>query len=53
MTAVLVGKLLMEVMFFVGIAGSAIVVIIATAEDARVLFTRKEHAHPVQKTPEA
>jgi hypothetical protein len=53
MTLVLIGKLLMEVMFFVGIAGSAIVVAIATTEDARVLFRRQKHAHPVQKTPEA
>jgi hypothetical protein len=53
MTVALVGKLLIEVMFFVGIAGSAVVVVIATAEDARVLFTRRKHDHPVQKTPEA
>jgi hypothetical protein len=53
MTAVLIGKLLLEVMFLVGIAGSAIVVAIATTEDARVLFTRKQRAHPAQQTPEA
>lgn len=48
----LVGKLLMEVLFFVGIAGSAVVVAIATAEDARVLFSRKKHDHPAEKTPQ-
>jgi cell division protein FtsL len=53
MTLVLVGKLLMEIMFFVGIAGSAVVVTIATAEDARVLFSRKQHNHAAEKTPEA
>jgi hypothetical protein len=53
MTLVLIGKLLMEVMFFVGIAGSAVVVAIATAEDARVLFTREKHAHSAEKTPQA
>jgi hypothetical protein len=53
MTVVLIGKLLMEVMFFVGIAGSAVVVTIATAEDVRVLFSTRKHAHSAEKTPQA
>lgn len=50
--AALIGKLLMEVMFFAGIAGSAIVVVIATTEDLRVILKRKPHAHPAHQTPE-
>jgi hypothetical protein len=44
------GMRLLEVMFFVGIAGSAIVVAIATWEDMHELL-RKEEDHAVDKTP--
>jgi cell division protein FtsL len=51
MPVVLFAMRLLEVMFFVGIAGSAIVVAIATAEDMRELFSKTEHIHPEEKTP--
>ena len=43
MSIVLFGMRLLEVMFFVGIAGSAIVVAIATAEDMRELFSKTKN----------
>jgi hypothetical protein len=53
MSVILIGMRLLEVMFFVGIAGSSIVVAIATAEDMRELFSKTEHNPPVEKTPSA
>ena len=47
----LFGMRLLEIMFFVGIAGSAVVVAIASAEDAHELFSRKEHDPTADKTP--
>lgn len=53
MSAILVfGMRLLDVLFFVGIAGSAIVVAIATWEDMQELF-RKEEEHVIEKTPSA
>lgn len=46
------GMRLLEVLFFVGSAGSAIVVAIATWEDMHELFS-KEEEHVVEKTPAA
>jgi cell division protein FtsL len=51
MPVVLFAMRLLEIMFFVGIAGSAIVVAIATAEDMRELFSKTEHIHAEEKTP--
>jgi len=53
MSIVLFGMRVLEVMFFVGIAGSAIVVAIATAEDMRELFSKTKHIHPAEETPPA
>lgn len=52
MPIVLFGMRLLEVLFFVGIAGSAVVVVIATWEDMRELF-HKDEVHDIQKTPAA
>jgi cell division protein FtsL len=52
MLVILFGMRLLEVLFFVGIAGSAIVVVIATAEDIRELATKTKHAH-AQEDPSA
>ena len=51
MIVVLIGKLLLEAMFFVGIAGSAVVVAIASAEDVHELFSKKNHDPSADKTP--
>ena len=53
MSVILVlGMRLLEVLFFVGIAGSAVVVAIATWEDMQELFNKEED--PVmEKTPSA
>jgi cell division protein FtsL len=53
MSVILFGMRLLEVLFFFGIAGSAVVVVIATAEDIRELLTKTKHAHPVEETPPA
>jgi cell division protein FtsL len=53
MSVILFGMRLLEVLFFVGIAGSAIVVVIATAEDIRELVTKTKHVHAAEKTPTA
>ena len=52
MSLVLFGMRLLEVLFFVGIAGSAVVVVIATWEDMKELF-HKDEEHDIQKTPAA
>ncbi len=52
MPIILFGMRLLEVLFFVGIAGSAIVVVIATWEDMKELF-HKDEEHDIQKTPAA
>lgn len=53
MSVVLFGMRLLEIMFFVGIAGSAIVVTIATAEDMRELFSKTKHISSAEETPPA
>jgi hypothetical protein len=53
MFIVLFSMRVLEVMFFVGIAGSAIVVAIATAEDMRELLSKTKHIHPAEETPPA
>ena len=52
MPLVLFGMRFLEVLFFAGIAGSAIVVVIATGEDMKELF-HKDEEHDIQKTPAA
>jgi hypothetical protein len=51
MSVILLGMRLLEVMFFAGIAGSAVVVLIASVEDARELFSKSDHVPPAEKTP--
>jgi cell division protein FtsL len=53
MSVILFGMRLLEVLFFVGIAGSAIVVVIATVEDIRELLTKTKHVHAAEKTSTA
>ncbi len=38
--------LLLEVMFFVGLAGSSVVVLISFVEDGKELFGKDEPPHP-------
>ena len=46
------GMRLLEVMFFVGIIGSAVVVIITSIQDAQELFDTSEHTpSAADKTP--
>jgi hypothetical protein len=40
----------LEAMFFVGIIGSAVVVLITSVEDARELLGDSEEPHAVEKT---
>ena len=51
MPIVLFGMRLLEVLFFIGIAGSAIVVVMATWEDIQEISHKTEHGHTVEKTP--
>ena len=51
MPIVLFGMRLLEVLFFVGIAGSAVVVVMATWEDIQEISRKTEHGHTVEKTP--
>jgi hypothetical protein len=44
MALAIIGMRLVEVMFFVGIAGSAVVIVISSVEDMRELFGKTEHA---------
>ena len=53
MPAILFGMRLLEVLFFTGIAGSAVVVLIASVEDARELFSKSDHVPPAEKTTSA
>jgi hypothetical protein len=46
----LFGMRLLEVMFFVGIIGSAVVVLITSIEDVFELLGSDEEAHPPQTT---
>lgn len=52
MPIVLFGMRVLEVLFFVGIIGSSVVVVIATWEDMRELFHKDEESD-IQKTPAA
>ena len=49
----LFGMRLLEVMFFVGIVGSAVVVLITSFEDMNELFDKSEQAPAAEKTPDA
>jgi hypothetical protein len=49
---ILFGMRLLEVMFFVGIAGSAVVVLITSFEDMYELFGKSEEFPAVEKTPQ-
>lgn len=42
---------LLEVMFFLGIIGSAVVVVITSVQDAQELFESDEHPSPGEQTP--
>jgi hypothetical protein len=53
MSVILFGMRLLEVMFFTGIAGSAVVVLMASVEDARELFSKSDHIPSPEKTPAA
>jgi hypothetical protein len=53
MPVILFGMRLLEVMFFVGIAGSGIVVILVSFEDMHELLRKTKPPQPAQKTPEA
>lgn len=53
MFLVLFGMRLLEVMFFVGIVGSAVVVLITSFEDMHELFGKSEEAPASGKTPDA
>jgi hypothetical protein len=53
MSVILFGMRLLEVLFFIGIAGSAIVVVIATSEDIGELLTKTKHGHAEEKTSSA
>ncbi|HEX4583171.1 MAG TPA: hypothetical protein VH139_14020 [Acidobacteriaceae bacterium] len=53
MLLVLFGMRLLEVMFFVGIVGSAVVVFITSFEDMHELFGKSEEAAAAEKTPDA
>jgi hypothetical protein len=50
MTLVVFAMRFLEVLFFVGIAGSAVVVLISSVEDIGELFATEEHAAAVDKT---
>ena len=45
------GMRLLEVMFFIGIIGSAVVVVITSIQDAQELFDSSENTPAVEKTP--
>jgi hypothetical protein len=49
---ILLGMRLLEVIFFVGIAGSAVVVLITSFEDMHELFGKSEELPAVEKTPQ-
>ena len=49
---ILLGMRLLEVIFFVGIAGSAVVVLITSFEDMHELLGKSEELPAVEKTPQ-
>ena len=51
MVVVLFGMRLLELLFFVGIVGSAVVVLITSIEDMHDLFAKDEHMPAADKTP--
>jgi hypothetical protein len=53
MFVILYGMRLLEVMFFVGIAGSAIVVLISSVGDVREMMSKSEPPAAGEKTSEA
>jgi hypothetical protein len=53
MILALFGMRLLEVMFFVGITGSAVVVLITSFEDMHELFGKSEDSSAAEKTPGA
>ncbi|HEY3988635.1 MAG TPA: hypothetical protein VGM02_04995 [Acidobacteriaceae bacterium] len=52
MPIILFGMRLLEVLFFVGIAGSAVVVLITSFEDMHELFGKSEAPPAAEKTPQ-
>jgi cell division protein FtsL len=50
MPIVLFGMRLLEVLFFVGIVGSAVVVVMATWEDIQEITRKTEHGQTIEKT---
>jgi hypothetical protein len=52
MFIVLFGMRLLEVVFFVGIVGSAVVVLITSFEDMHELFGKSEDLPAPEKTPQ-
>ncbi|MGI8769872.1 MAG: hypothetical protein ACR2JE_00370 [Acidobacteriaceae bacterium] len=50
MALVVFGMRFLEVLFFVGIAGSAVVVLISSIDDVGEFFAKDEHAPAVDKT---
>ncbi|HEV3150987.1 MAG TPA: hypothetical protein VGY94_08535 [Acidobacteriaceae bacterium] len=53
MPAILFGMRLLEVIFFIGLAGSAIVILLTSFEDMHELFSKTKHPQSAEKTPEA
>jgi hypothetical protein len=53
MSVVHFGMRFLEVLFFIGIAGSAIVVLIASAEDVRDLMRKTKQLPAAEKTSES
>lgn len=51
MALVIVGMRLLEVLFFVGIVGSAVVVAITSIEDMHELLGKNEQVPAQEKTP--
>jgi hypothetical protein len=52
MSIALLGMRLLEIAFFVGIAGSSVVVLITSVEDMHELFGKSEDPAVVEKTPQ-
>ena len=50
MSVLLFGMRLLEVVFFVGIAGSALVAVIASADDLRDVLRKTKPLPPAEKT---
>ena len=53
MPFILFGMRLLEVIFFIGLAGSTIVILLTSFEDMHELFSKTKHPQSAEKTPEA